>query len=127
MGSEHAAQENEYTEFYEELMVLLQSMAALSDGALTCKGKTWDGFSLVCNGEEIGDALSVYRAYLLIFGNPIEMAKCFYNDILLTVKKAGIATSYEVGLKSFESLLASLWGDKTLAHEHLHGLVEKYR
>ncbi len=117
----------EYKEFYEELMVLFQSMAAVSGGRLTCIGKAWDGFSLVCNGEEIGNALSAYRAFLITHdGNPFEMAKCFYTEILLPVKKAEITESYEVGAKGLESVLSALWGDSMMASEHVASLAKKY-
>ncbi|MGD0662458.1 MAG: hypothetical protein ABSD38_30760 [Syntrophorhabdales bacterium] len=118
---------DDYKEFYEELMVVLQSMAAVSGDRLTCCGKIWDGFSLVYEGEEIGNALSAYRALLIIHdGSPVEMAKCFYTEMLLPLKKAGVAESYEVGLKGLESVLNTLWGNKTVASEHLAGLVKKY-
>jgi hypothetical protein len=126
MDSKGVRRVKTYDEACDELMVLIQSMAAVSGGALTCSGKTRDGLSLLCNGEEIGDKLSVYRGYLALFENPVEMANCFYHDILLSVKKAGIAQSYKVGEKFFESLLARLWGDSAVAREHLRVLVEKY-
>ena len=59
-----------------------------------------------------------------MLGNPIEMAKCFFADILLPVKKAGLEESYEVGLKSLESLLVKLWSDEAVAREHLNAVVD---
>jgi len=117
----------DYKALSEELMVLLQSMAATSGGRIGCAGETLDRFSLTLDGEEIGNALSTYRALLIIFdGSPLEMAKCFYTELLLPVKKAGIIKSYDVGVKWFESVLGLLWGDQLLANQHLKKLIEDY-
>jgi hypothetical protein len=109
----------------EEAKVLLQPMAAVSGNSLECSGGPSSGDSFLSHkGREIGDPLSTYRGYLVLLGNPIEMAKCFFADILLPVKKAGLEESYEVGLKSLESLLVKLWSDEAVAREHLNAVVD---
>jgi hypothetical protein len=44
-----------------------------------------------CEDEEVGNALSACRALPIIYdGSPVEMAKCFYTEILLPVSRLGL-------------------------------------